>query len=94
MRIVFTTGVLASKDLWAELDRIVQKVEDGWHLWEIPDLDAIEESAWLQQGRPLQRELFEEVANRSAWHPGGIHRQGVFVILEPEEEAPNASRAT
>ncbi len=91
MRVVFASGVLAFEDSWTELDRILETVEDGWHLWEIPDLDATEESVWLRQGRPWLRALFEAAARRSAWHsPGGLHHSRVFVVLEPEATASDA----
>ncbi|MCP3997239.1 MAG: hypothetical protein GY722_19600 [bacterium] len=85
MRVVFDLEVLALEDSWRELDRILETVEDGWHLWEIPDLDATEESVWLQQGRPWLRGLFEATARRSAWQsPGGLHHRRILVVLEPE----------
>lgn len=91
MRIIFTAEALVFVNLWKELDRILHTVDDGWHLWEIPDLDAIEESAWLDQEQPWRRELLEEAAERPAWQGSeGIHRRCVIVVLEPEEIAPTA----
>ncbi len=90
MRVVFALGVLAFEDSWRELDRILETVDDGWHLWELPDLDATEESAWLQQGRPWLRGLFEAAARRSAWQrPGGLHHRRILVVLDPEEATPD-----
>jgi hypothetical protein len=59
VRVVFTAEVLADELLWRELDRILGTVEDGWHLWELPDPDGVENSTWLERDSRGLRGLFE-----------------------------------
>jgi hypothetical protein len=86
MRIVFNQRVLADSSSWQWLDRVLEAVENEWHLWEILDPEVIEQSEWMQQAgrnqRPL-RELLEISARRGAWRGhGGPHAVILFVDIE------------
>jgi hypothetical protein len=85
MRIIFTQSVLADSSSWRFLDRILQSVEDEWHIWEVPDPEIIEQSEWMQRaGRnqgPL-RELLELSTRRGAWQGhAGPHSVILFVDI-------------
>ena len=55
---------------WRYLDRIVNKVADGWHIWQIEDPDSIEKTGWVEgSGREWIRELFEKAAIASSYPP-------------------------
>ena len=87
MRIVFSEEVMADKQLWPTLDRILFTVEDGWHLWEIPDPEAMEQSHWLLKGRSQLRDLFEAASRHSAWQSrGDIHFRCVIVAAQSSND--------
>lgn len=73
MRIDISPRVADDRDAHRWLDRILHKIEDGWHVWETPDqLDPseIESTSWVHdrgsQGQWVQ-ELLVASIQRSAW---------------------------
>ena len=73
MRIVIDLSAANDPAAHPWLDRILHRIEDGWHVWDLtgtPDADAIEASPWGgdtgRQGRRL-RELLVAATQRSAW---------------------------
>jgi hypothetical protein len=97
MRVLFSEEALADPELSTELDRIVDKVDDGWHLWEVPNPDAVEESAWFEGARPRYRELFEGAARGLAWQgseskrQSGPHQKRVIVNSAESQESQATS---
>lgn len=86
MRIVFADSVLKRAEAWRHLTRLLYKVDDGWHLWEIPDPDLIENSPWYQNRAQdqLLDELFRESTVRSAWGSDDqLHTQLVLITDTP-----------
>lgn len=83
------------------LDRILHRIEDGWHVWDLtdtPDVAAIEATTWVsdpgRQGHRL-RELLVKATGRGAWTLAP-HGRRVRVTADPtarDELAPEqASR--
>lgn len=89
MRIVFADNVLRRKEAWRHLTRLLYKVDDGWHLWEISDPDLIEDSPWYKNRAQdqLLDELFRESAVRSAWGSDNqLHAELVLITDYPTED--------
>lgn len=89
MRIVFADSVLERAEAWRYLTRLLYKVDDGWHLWEIPNPDLIEKSSWYQNRAQdqLLDELFRESTVRSAWGSDDqLHAQLVLITDSPVED--------
>ena len=73
MRIEIDPSVANDPDAHRWLDRIVLRIEDRWHVWDIadqPDPHEMEATIWIRdpgrQGRRL-RELLVKSVQRSAW---------------------------
>ena len=73
MRIVIDISAANDPDAHRWLDRILVRIEDGWHVWDLtdaPDADAIEATKWIsdpgRQGNRL-RELLVASTRRGAW---------------------------
>ena len=73
MRITFDVNAANDPDAYRWLDRILDRIEDGWHVWDLtgtPDADAIEATTWMRdpgrQGNRL-RDLLVTSTRRSAW---------------------------
>ena len=73
MRITIDISVANEPDAHPWLDRILHRIEDGWHVWDLtdtPDADAIEATMWIsdpgRQGSRLH-ELLVASTRRSAW---------------------------
>jgi hypothetical protein len=84
-----------------DIDRIVYKIEDGWHVWDTEpheNFDAIAQSTWAQESARTTRiakELFIAATTRSAWG-FGPHTRRIRVALEPrsdDELTPTDARA-
>lgn len=76
MRVRIALEAFADVRDWRFLDIIVGKVADGWHVWDIEDPEAIENTGWLE-GRTWLRELFQKAALASAYpaHPNFPKRE-------------------
>ena len=73
MRITITAEAANDPAAHAWLDRIVARIEDGWHVWdtaEPPAPEAMEGTSWFldpgRQGRRL-RELWRRSIQKGAW---------------------------
>lgn len=73
MRITIDISVANDPDAHQWLDRIVHRIDDGWHVWDLtdaPDADAIKATPWVsdpgRQGKRLG-ELLIKSAGRDAW---------------------------
>ena len=73
MRIVIDISAARDPDAHRWLDRILLRIEDGWHVWDLtetPDAETIEATPWAsdlgRQGNRL-RELLVAATQRSAW---------------------------
>ena len=96
MRITIDISAANDPDAHPWLDRILHRIEDGWHVWDLtdtPDADAIEATTWLsdpgRQGNRL-RELLVKSIQRGAWTLAP-HGRCVRVTLHPtapDELAP------
>ena len=101
MRIVIDISAANDLDAHAWLDRILHRIEDGWHVWDLtdtPDAEAIEATPWAsdlgRQGNRL-RELLVAATQRSAWtlEPNTRRLRVTALPAAPDELAPEqASR--
>ena len=71
------------------LDRILHKIEDGWHVWDTarePDPEAIVATIWARdpgrQGRRVRDMLIASI-KREAW-ASGLHERRVRVTVDPD----------
>ena len=98
MRIEIDFSAANDPDAHQWLDRILYRIEDGWHVWDTgrqPDPNAIEAATWIR-GRGGQgdrvREMLVESIKRGAWTfaPHGRRvrvtaRPGAADELKPED---------
>ena len=73
MRITIDLSVANDPDAHQWLDRIVHRIDDGWHVWDLtdtPDADTIKATTWVsdpgRQGKLLE-ELLVKSAGLDAW---------------------------
>jgi len=84
MRIAIDEAVADVPDAHRWLDRIIEKVEDEWHLWEVTGFEKYGDSSWVRdQGRRGQHviELFRAAVTRSAYP--SVHERLIRVTLHP-----------
>ena len=96
MRVAIDISAANDPDAHQWLDRILHRIEDGWHVWDLTDTlnaDAIETTTWIsdpgRQGNRL-RELLVASIQRGAWTLAP-HRRCVRVTVHPtapDELAP------
>ena len=73
MRITIDISVANNRAAHRWLDRMADRIEDGWHVWDLtdtPDADAIEATTWVSDpGRQSHRlrELLVASTLRGAW---------------------------
>ena len=73
MRITIDISAANDPDAHRWLDRMLDRIEDGWHVWDLidpSDADAIEATTWISdRGRQGSRlhELLVASTSRSAW---------------------------
>ena len=101
MRIVIDISAANDPDAHPWLDRILHRIEDGWHVWDLtdaPDAEAIEATPWARdpgrQGNRLQ-EMLRAATQRSAWtlEPHTRRLRVTAFPTAPDELAPQqASR--
>ena len=91
MRIEIDPGAADDRDAHRWLNRILYKIEDGWHVWDTTSLrDPIELEAttWFHdpgsQGDNA-RKLFVASMQRSAWSLAP-HERRIRVTVQPQEE--------
>ena len=89
MRIEIDVSAANDPDALRPLDRILYKIEDGWHVWNTarePDIEALEASTWVRdQGRQGKRvrEMLERSIQREAWD-SAPHGRRVRVTMQPD----------
>lgn len=88
MRIEIDPSAANDPDAHEWLDRIVLRIEDGWHVWDMadqPDPYEMEATTWIRdpgrQGRRL-RELLVASVQRSTWTLAP-HGRSIRVTLHP-----------
>ncbi len=80
MRIEIDLSLTEDLNAHKWLDRIIYKIDDGWHLWHIgPELDlsTIKTSSWVR-GRKHIKELLRKSIERNAWD-SNLHRKRIRV---------------
>lgn len=89
MRIAIDVGAADDSDAHRWLDRILLKVEDGWHVWDTdcePDPEVFRSTSWLRdpgrQGRRVDEMLVASI-QRDAW-TSTLHGRRVRVSMNPE----------
>ena len=96
MRIAIDVSAANDPDAHRWLDRILHRIEDGWHVWDLTDTsdaDAVDAARWIRD-RGMQgqwvRELLVASIQRSAWTLAP-HGRCVRVTVQPaapDELAP------
>ena len=96
MHIEIDVGAADHSDAHRWLDRILHKVEDGWHVWDTncePDPEVFKSTSWLRdpgrQGRRVGEMLVASI-RRGAW-TSTLHGRRVRVSMNPvraDELAP------
>ena len=88
MRIAIDTSAANDPESHRQLDRILYKIEEGWHVWDTTDHsvpDALETTAWIRdrgpQGDWVQTLLVASICS-SAWH-APPHGRSVRVTAQP-----------
>ena len=89
MRIAIDVSAANDPDSHRWLDRILHRIEDGWHVWDLSDArdaDAIGTTTWIndpgRQGDRL-RDLLVAATRRSAWALGP-HTRRLRVTAQPD----------
>lgn len=100
MRITITVAVANDPEAHRWLDRIVTRIEDGWHVWdttELDDTDTMTSTSWFRDAGRQRRHL-QELLRRSirlgAWS-FAPHGRRVRITGEPsraDEFTPEAAR--
>ena len=89
MRIEIDVSATNEPNSHGPLDRILHKIEDGWHVWDTarePDIEAIGASTWVRdQGRQGKRvrEMLERSIRREAWG-SALHGRRVRVTMQSD----------
>ena len=83
MRIVIDIGVANDPDAHRWLDRILYRIDDGWHVWDLSesDPDALRATTWVA-GRGKVCDLLLASVGRDAWTPDPYGRR-VRVAAHP-----------
>lgn len=91
MRIAIDVSAANDRDAHQWLDRILYKIEDGWHVWDLTnaqDASDLEAATWIRergmQGRRV-RELLVASTQRGAWTPAPPGRR-LRVTAHPVEQ--------
>ena len=91
MRIEIDASAADDRDAHRWLNRILYKIEDGWHVWDttcLRDPTELEGTTWFRdpgsQGDDV-RQLFVASMQRSAWSLAP-HERRIRVTAQPEEE--------
>ena len=96
MRIAIDVSAANDLDAHQWLDRILYKIEDGWHVWDLTaaqDANDLEAATWIRhrgrQGRRVQ-ELLVASIQRGAWTlaPHGRRMRVTAHPVAPDELAP------
>lgn len=91
MRIEIDVGAANDPGAHSWLDRILHKIEDGWHFWDTrrePDPEVLKDTSWLRDvGRQGIRvhEMLDASIQRDAWSSTNstLHGRRVRVSMNP-----------
>ena len=67
------------------LDRILHKIDDGWHVWDTTHqavLDEMEDTSWIRDSAQRVRDLLVASVRRDAWSRSP-HGRSVRVTANP-----------
>lgn len=98
MKVRIAPDACAEQTDWRFLDNIINKVADGWHIWQIEDPEAIEKTGWID-GRVWLKELFQKAALASAYSSDSnfpkreilVSNQAISGALPPRQAAEYAT---
>lgn len=93
MRIIIKPDAVTDATKWTLIDRILQRIEDGAHEWDVDNPEELEKTDWLSQVRPPHRELFEGAAKKSAYPNQGPYQRKIVVSSVPHEGELSPSKA-
>ncbi|MCY4170279.1 MAG: hypothetical protein OXE59_10440 [Bacteroidetes bacterium] len=91
MRIIIEPSVADDSNAHQWLDRILHRVSDGWHVWDINDhvdFSAFENTTWIQERGTKGLEILEDFIKSSerdvwdTWH----HKKKIIVTSSPKNE--------
>lgn len=83
MRIFLKIDVINDRESWTWLNRILSRIEDGAHEWEIENTEIYEDSDWINQISFSHKELYFGAAKKSSYPlQTGIHFKTVIVSKE------------
>jgi len=91
LRIEIDVSAANDPNAHGQLDRLLHKIEDGWHVWDTasePDIAAIEASSWVcDQGRQGKRvrEMLGRSIQREVWS-SAPHGRRLRVTRQPNGE--------
>ena len=91
MRIEIDVSAANDPDAHKQLDRLLHKIEDGWHVWDTagePDIALIRGSTWvLDPGRQGKRvhEMLVQSIRREVWS-SALHGRRVRVTMQPNKQ--------
>ncbi|MCY4001969.1 MAG: hypothetical protein OXF84_14360 [Bacteroidetes bacterium] len=91
MRITIELEVANNSEYHQCLDRILHKIEEGWHLWETnghADSSNFEETSWIRhQGTKGDDilQLFRKSSERELWY-SRLHNRRIIVTIAPQNE--------
>lgn len=80
MKVRFASDLLEQEEEWGWLDRILTRIEDGVHEWEVDEPEVIENSRWMREARRNHLLLFQTSVKRSAY-PGQVHRKRLTISM-------------
>lgn len=89
MRITIDISAANDPDAHQWLDRMLARIEDGWHVWDVPapsDVGAFEATTWFSDpGREGQRlrDLLIASTRRGAWTPDDPPTRRLRVTRQP-----------
>ena len=91
MRIVIDLRAANDPDAHRWLDRILNRIEDGWHVWDLSEHEPgdLRATAWLRERggqRDRVRELLVRSVQRGAWNPSPHGRR---VRVTPRPDGPD-----
>ncbi|MDM8546236.1 hypothetical protein QUF61_07050 [Candidatus Venteria ishoeyi] len=89
MKVTIAEDVVSNPDYWRFLDRIINKIADEWHVWQIDDTEVIEASGWLERtGCEWLQELFNKAAMAADLNAhADFPKQKIIVSTKPLTDA-------
>ncbi|MBN2529168.1 MAG: hypothetical protein JXR76_22455 [Deltaproteobacteria bacterium] len=86
MKVVIGADAANDDACFLKLNTILDKIESGWHVWEIEEPDSLVHSSFLSQSKSL-KEMYQQAAKRSVYpQSSNIHRKKVVITLCPQAD--------